>query len=65
MKNTYIISYDMAEGGNYDELYKAIKAYGTWAKITESTWAIVSESKSTEIRDNLWKHFTKGSSLSG
>ena len=36
-----IISYDLcAPGRNYDALYKAIKAYGTWAHITESTWFV-------------------------
>ena len=31
-----IIEYDLCSPGrNYDELYKAIKAYGTWAHITE------------------------------
>ena len=33
MNTCYIISYDMAEGGNYDDLYEAIKAYGTSAPI--------------------------------
>jgi uncharacterized Zn ribbon protein len=60
---TYIITYDMAKGGSYDDLFEAIKSYGTWAKINKSTWAIVSESKSAEIRDNLGKHLPKGSSL--
>lgn len=63
MARTYIISYDMAEKGNYNDLYKAIKSYGTWAKITESTWAIVTESKAEEIRDHLEQYFPSGSSL--
>lgn len=49
-----IISYDLcAPGRNYDELYKAIKAYGTWARITESTWFIKTNSTCNQIRDNL------------
>ena len=36
-----IIEYDLrSPGRNYDELYKAIKSYGVWAHITESTWFI-------------------------
>ena len=50
----YLISYDLrAPGRNYDQLYDAIKAYGTWAHIVESTWAIVTDQKASEIRDHL------------
>lgn len=46
--------YDLrASGRNYTKLHEAIKAYGIWAKITESTWGIVTDSTATEIRDNL------------
>lgn len=46
--------YDLRKpGSNYNKLYNAIKEYGVWAKITESSWAIVTESTATEIRDNL------------
>ena len=49
----YIISYDLRKQRNYDALYEAIKSYGTWAKITESTWAIVTSSSAVQIRDHL------------
>lgn len=36
-----IIEYDLrSPGRNYDDLYRAIKSYGAWAHITESTWFI-------------------------
>ena len=36
-----IIEYDLRSSGrNYDELYKTIKSYSTWAHVTESTWFI-------------------------
>jgi phosphomannomutase len=60
---TYLISYDLAEKNNYDSLYQAIKEYGTWAHITESLWAIKTESTATEVRDNLVKYFSNGSRL--
>ena len=42
MNKCYIISYDlMAPGKNYELLYNTIKSYGTWGKITESCWIIV------------------------
>ena len=40
----YIITYDLSKPGrNYDDLYQRIKSYGTWAKIAESSWAIVTD----------------------
>ena len=52
----YIITYDLrAPGRNYDALYKRIKSFGTWARITESSWAIVSDKKETAVRDYLLK----------
>lgn len=59
----YIISYDMAEGGDYDALFQAIRDYGTWAHITESTWAVVTERTQKEIREDLEQHLPSGSRL--
>ncbi len=52
---THIITYDLsAPGRNYDELYKRIKAYGDWAHITESSWAVKTADTAVAVRDNLW-----------
>lgn len=49
-----IIEYDLrTPGRNYDELYKAIKAYGVWAHITESTWFIKTSESCVQVRDKL------------
>jgi hypothetical protein len=61
--NTYLISYDMAEGGDYDALYDAIKAYGTWAHITESLFAVKTASTAKQIRDDLGEYLPVGSRL--
>lgn len=61
--NCYIISYDMAEGGDYEELFAAIKAYKAWAHITESTWAVATNDDHKEIRDNLVQYLPNGSRL--
>ena len=53
----------MVEGGDYEPLLKAIKSYGTWAHINESTWAVVSEKTAPDIRDHLGKFFPSGSRL--
>jgi hypothetical protein len=65
MTKTFIISYDLKKGTdmNYSKLYDTIKEYGTWARITESTWAIVTEERAKEVRDKLIKLMPKGSSL--
>lgn len=56
MEYSYIITYDLcAPGRNYESLYAAIKSYGTWGKLTESAWVIVSVHNSVEIRDYLLK----------
>ncbi len=50
----YIISYDLVKDKNYEKLYEAIKSFG-WAKITESTWAIITDKSAKELRDHLTK----------
>ncbi|ODA36614.1 hypothetical protein [Planctopirus hydrillae] len=61
--NTYLISYDMAGGGDYDALHEAIKAYGHWAHITESLFAVKSSLSAKEIRDDIWQYLPSGSRL--
>ena len=53
----------MAEGGNYEALFEAIKSYNGWAHITQSTWAVVTEGKAKDIRDHLSEFLPKGSRL--
>ena len=54
--STYIITYDLKNTRNYNELYEYIKSYGSWAHINESTWAIVADQSASEIRDQLKNH---------
>jgi hypothetical protein len=61
--NCYIISYDIANGGDYEPLFDAIRAYKTYAHINKSTWAVVSERTHKEIRDDLEQYLPEGSSL--
>lgn len=60
MKRIYIITYELNSKGDYDDLYDAIKAYGTWWHHVESTWIIVTEQSASEINNNLKKHINKG-----
>lgn len=59
----YIISYDLTDGDDYKSLFKAIKAYRTWAHITESTWAVVTDQSAKEIRENLARYLPGKSAL--
>jgi len=50
----YLILYDLRSSDrNYSSLTEAIKSYGTWAKITENSWAIVTDHSAVDIRNNL------------
>lgn len=53
MVSTFIVVYDLSKDGNPDGLYEKFKTYDGWAKITESSWAIASEKKASEIRNEL------------
>ncbi len=54
MNKCYIITYGlMTPNRNYELLYNAIKSYGTWGKITETSWMIVTTASAANIRDNL------------
>ncbi len=56
MKTTLLITYDLSEPErNYEGLLKKIKSYGTWARITESSYAIVTTKDTETVRDELLK----------
>lgn len=50
----YAICYDLnSPGQDYEELFEAIKAYGTWWHKLDSTWIIVSSDSTETILNNL------------
>ncbi|HRI47704.1 MAG TPA: hypothetical protein PK559_11415 [Ignavibacteriaceae bacterium] len=49
----YIITFELASIGNYVQLYNAIKTYRIWARLTRSTWAIVTDQSVKHVRDHL------------
>jgi len=59
----YIISYDLVKDRNYNKLYDALQSYDDWAKITESTWAIITHKPAKEVRENLFQHLDKDDRL--
>ena len=57
MNHCYIILYDLiSPGQDYNSLIEAIKSYGTWGKLTESAWAIVSSDSASSIAAHLRKY---------
>jgi hypothetical protein len=54
---TFLVTYDLTNGdsSDYEELYEAIKAYGTWARVTESTWIVVTDESASAVRDDLMR----------
>lgn len=53
----HLINYDLnAPVQNYDTLIEAIKAYGEWAKISQSCWAVKTNETDEEIRDKLRRY---------
>lgn len=61
--NTHIISYDLPDGSSYQPLIDRIKKYGTWAHITLSTWAVVTDDSVTDVRDSLKPFIPEGGRL--
>ncbi|QHI73793.1 CRISPR-associated protein Cas2 [Aminipila terrae] len=56
MATSKIITYDLCKSGkNYDDLYKYLKAYSVWARITESTWFISTDKTCVTIREEIDK----------
>jgi len=59
----YLISYDQHAPGNHEKLTQTIKGYGTWARILESTWAVVTEDPATKVRDSLQSYLENSEGL--
>ena len=50
----YVITYDLlVPGRGYNDLYDRIRSYGVWAAVAESSWMIVTNQSSAQIRDYL------------
>lgn len=51
---TFIITYDLrGPNRDYQAMHEAIKKHSKWARVTESTWVVVTEQSASEIRDRL------------
>jgi len=61
MESCYLIIFELNRPlKSYRSFYDAMKAYGTWGKITKTTWAIVSFDNAADIRDYLSSFLING-----
>ncbi len=49
----YIVTFAVANIENKNRLTGRLKAYGTYCPIHENCWAIVTDQKAVQVRDNL------------
>ena len=63
MKRTYVIIYQLGSDASEEDLFKYLKSFSAWAKITDNSWAVVSDLKAKEIRDKLLLYNGKGGSV--
>ena len=64
IQHCYIVLYDQCQPArDYDRLYQALKSFPNWGKLTESAWAVVSESEAPQIRDYLKQFIDSGDRL--
>lgn len=62
----YIISFELSaenKSSKFESLSNSIKSYKGWARITHSTWAVVTEEKAKDIRLKLGEHITESDRL--
>ncbi len=55
----HVVGYDLhpKQGETYNELIEAIKKVGSdWWHCLDSTWLVVSNKNSVQIRDEIWRH---------
>ena len=61
---TQIISYDLRQPGrNYEPLYEAIQALGSWWHCLESVWIVDTSLSATGVRNTLGDHIDSNDKL--
>jgi hypothetical protein len=61
---TYLVIYDLiSPGQNYTKIHEQIKTYKKWARPTESTWIVVTEKTSVQIRDHIKQYIDSNDRL--
>lgn len=59
-----LIGYDLkTPGKDYNDLYKAIKSYGTWWHHLDSTWIISTSKTPKQVANDLRNHMDDNDNL--
>jgi hypothetical protein len=57
---TLLVTYDLNKSGqDYTDFHKVIKSYGTWARLSESSYAILTAESPTEVYNRLSPYMDK------
>lgn len=60
----HLVTYDLNKPGqNYNDLYEAIKTFTSWCHCLDSTWIILSELTSEQIRNHISPYIDSNDSL--
>lgn len=63
-EHCFIICYDLCQPNrDYESLYRALKSFSQWGRLTESTWAVISSKSSIDIRDFLMQYMDEDDRL--
>lgn len=62
--SSFLVTYDLCKPGqNYEKLIEEIKRFGTYAKINDSSWVIIQDCQSVDVRDKLKPHIDSNDKL--
>lgn len=60
----YIVGYDLRRPGqDYDKLFAAIKAYGTYWHCLDSTWIIRTSLTAQQVRNDLMRYIDQNDKM--
>ena len=58
--NCYIVAFQTNSEQSLNKVKEALKSYGSYCPINDSCWAVKTEKKTTQVRDNLMKILENG-----
>lgn len=61
--NCYIINFEAGSNEDLNGLMLSVKEYRTWARISDTLYAVVTDQSASTIRDNLARYVGEGGRL--
>lgn len=62
-EHCFLVLLELNANQSYESLFKKIKSYRGWGRLTETSWAIVSNESCLAIRDTLSRYINTGDRL--